>query len=100
MCEWRLEKLGRWTLELLGMLRNVHLRQVWVAAHAARMLVLVRWFGKVAALSCLLLLLLQEQGLFVVEAGWCALRGPAMRHLNARHWRLLLTLRLLRSIAE
>jgi hypothetical protein len=100
MCKWRLEKLGWWTLELLVVLRNVHLRQVWVAAYAAWMLLLVRWLGEVAALSRLLLLLLQKQGLFVVEAGWCALRSSAMRHFIAKHGLLLLTWWLLRSIAE
>ena len=64
VCAGRLQKLWRWTLELLMMLRNVHLREVWMATHPAWMLLLlllVRWLSEVAALSCLLLLLLQEQ---------------------------------------
>jgi hypothetical protein len=95
---WRLQELWWWPRELLVMLRDLHLWQVWMAAHSTRMLGLGR-LGEVAALCCLLLLL-QEYCLFVgVESWWRALRSPTLRQLITRHRLLFLSLLIKRSTA-
>lgn len=86
-----------WILLLMS-LRYLHrMRLLWMSAHSTTWLVLLMlWrFCEVASLLRLrMMLLLQEQRLFIKETRWCALGYPSLRS------RLILPWRLLRCVAQ